>query len=159
MNPQLESKFGRWQPHALALLRIVTAYMFLVHGTAKLLHLPHVPSYDSLQIMSLPGAAGLIELVCGVLILIGWFTRPAAFIASGEMAVAYFMAHASQGNPLVPLLNRGELAVMYSFVFLFLAVAGAGAWSIDSMLRSRTTPGDSGERRSDVDRRSPQTQS
>jgi putative oxidoreductase len=157
MNTEPNSTLSRWQPHALALLRIVTAYMFLMHGTAKLLHVPHEPMYDGLQLMSLPGAAGVLELICGALILIGWLTRPAAFIASGEMAVAYFMAHASQGNPLIPMLNKGELAVMYCFVFLLFAVAGAGAWSVDSMRRSRTAD-TSGERRSGVDRRSPQTQ-
>jgi putative oxidoreductase len=157
MNTQPTSTISRWQPHALALLRIVTAYMFLMHGTAKLLHVPHEPMFDNLQLMSLPGAAGVLELICGALILIGWLTRPAAFIASGEMAVAYFMAHASQGNPLIPMLNKGELAVMYCFAFLLFAVAGAGAWSVDSMRRSRSLDA-SGERRSGVDRRSPQTQ-
>jgi putative oxidoreductase len=157
MNTHPTSTIARWQPHALALLRIVTAYMFLTHGTAKLLHVPHDPMFDSLQLMSMEGAAGVLELVCGALILIGWLTRPAAFIAAGEMAVAYFMAHASQGNPLIPMLNQGELAVMYCFVFLFLAIAGAGAWSVDAMRKSRA-PGATVERRSGLDRRSPQTQ-
>jgi len=131
------STLAAWQPRVLAVLRIVTGYLFLVHGTSKLLHIPHVAMFDNLQMMSLPGIAGLLELVGGLLVLIGLFTRPVAFILSGEMAVAYFMAHASKGNPLVPLLNQGELAVMYCFVFLFLAVAGAGAWSVDSASRHR----------------------
>ena len=75
----------------------------------------------------------IIELVGSVLLLLGLFTRPAAFIMSGEMAVAYFMAHASQGSVLVPMLNRGELAVLYCFVFLFFAAAGPGAWSLDAL--------------------------
>lgn len=121
-----------WTPRALALLRIVTAYLFITHGTAKLLGVPHVAMFDNLQVMSLIGIAGVLELVGGVLILIGWLTRPVAFVLSGEMAVAYFMGHASKGNPLVPMLNQGELAVLYCFVFLFLAAAGAGAWSVDA---------------------------
>ncbi len=82
-------------------------------------------------------AAGVIELVCGLMIAVGLLTGWAAFIASGEMAVAYFMAHASKGGP-IPLVNHGALAVVYSFVFLYIAAHGAGIWSIDSMIRRRT---------------------
>lgn len=121
-----------WTPRAQALLRIVTAFLFLQHGSAKLLHLPHVASYDALSIMSLIGVAGVLELVGGVLLLIGLFTRPVAFIVSGEMAFAYFIGHASRGTPLSPMLNQGESAVLFCFVFLFLAAAGAGAWSVDA---------------------------
>lgn len=128
-----EAFFATWTPRAQALLRIVTAYLYLTHGTAKLLHLPHQANFDNLQLFSLMGLAGSIELVGSVLLLLGLFTRPAAFIMSGEMAVAYFMAHASQGSVLVPLLNRGEPAVLYCFVFLFFAAAGAGAWSLDAL--------------------------
>src|SRR6185295_12856489 len=128
--------FATWQPRALGLLRIVTGYLFLLHGSAKLLGMPHVAMFDKLQPMSLVGVAGMLELVGGALILIGFFTRPVAFLLSGEMAVAYFMAHASKGNPLLPMLNQGELAVMYCFVFLFFAAAGAGAWSVDAMRKS-----------------------
>jgi len=122
----------RWAPEAQGLLRIVSAYLFLQHGTAKLLHLPHVATFDQVQILSLTGMAGLIEIVGGILLLLGLFTRLAAFIMCGEMAVAYFMAHAPRGNVLLPMLNQGELAVLYCFVFLFFAAAGAGAWSVDS---------------------------
>lgn len=122
-----------YAPHAQGLLRIVTAYLFLLHGTSKLLHVPHVPMFDNLQIMSLIGLAGVLELVGGVLVLLGLFTRPVAFVLSGEMAFAYFIGHASKGNVLVPMLNQGESAVLFCFVFLFLAAAGAGAWSIDGM--------------------------
>ena len=122
-----------WVPRAQGLLRIVTAFVFLQHGTAKLFGVPHVAMFDNLQLMSLIGVAGIIEVVGGVLVLIGLFTRPAAFILSGEMAFAYFMAHAPQGHVLTPLLNQGESAVLFCFVFLFFAAAGAGAWGIDTM--------------------------
>ena len=129
------SGVANWQPQALAVLRIVTAYLFLLHGTAKLFHVPHVAMFDNLQVMSLMGIGGVLELVGGILLLIGLFTRPVAFILCGEMAVADFMFHANKGSPLVPMLNQGELAVMYCFVFLFFAIAGAGAWSVDAARR------------------------
>jgi putative oxidoreductase len=125
-----------WARRALGALRIVTGYLFLQHGTAKLLHVPRVAMFDHVTLFSLIGVAGVLELVGGVLIVLGLFTRPAAFILSGEMAVAYFIAHASRGNVLLPTLNEGEAAVLYCFVFLFLSVAGSGAWSIDSMRKS-----------------------
>ena len=91
----------------------------------------------TVPLLSLIGISGALELVGGLLVLTGLFTRPAAFILSGELAVAYFMAHAPQG--FWPLLNKGELAALYSFVFLYLAVAGGGAWSLDGLLRRRVT--------------------
>jgi putative oxidoreductase len=121
--------------YALGLLRIVSAYLIVQHGTAKLFHVPHVAYFDNLQLLSLIGVAGIIEFVGGVLLLIGLFTQPVAFIMSGELAFAYFIGHASQGNVLVPMLNEGELAVLYCFVFLLLAAAGGGAWSLDSRRR------------------------
>lgn len=124
-----------WAPRVLALLRIVTAYLFLQHGTAKLFGIPHVEMFDGLQVFSLIGFAGILEVVGGALLLIGLFTRPVAFILSGQMAFAYFMGHASQGNALVPLLNQGEVAVLFCFIFLYFAVAGAGAWSVDALRR------------------------
>jgi len=127
--------FGTWTPRAQALLRIVTAYMFLLHGTTKLLGVPHVAMFDKLELFSLVGFAGLIELAGGVLLLLGLFTRPAAFIMSGEMAFAYFMGHAPRGNALLPMLNQGELAIEWCFVFLFFAAAGPGAWSLDGLRR------------------------
>ena len=126
-----------WTPRALGLLRIVIGYLYLQHGSAKLLGFPHVAMFDTLTLMSLFGLAGVLELVGGFLILIGLFVRPVAFILSGEMAVAYFMAHASKGNTLFPSLNGGELAVVYCFVFLFFVAAGAGAWSVDASMRKR----------------------
>jgi putative oxidoreductase len=125
--------FDMWRPRVLAVLRIVTAYLFMAHGTAKLFAMPHNKMFDGLQLMSLMGVAGVLEVFGGLLILIGLFTRPVAFVLSGFMAVAYFMAHASQGNALVPMLNGGELAVLYCFVFLYLVFSGAGAWSVDAM--------------------------
>ena len=116
-----------WRPRALAVLRIVTAYLFIAHGTAKLFGVPHLKTFDGLQLVSLIGFAGVLEVLGGALLLIGFFTRPVAFVLSGFMAVAYFMAHASQGNALLPLLNQGELAVLYCFVFLYFVFAGAGA--------------------------------
>lgn len=122
-----------WSPRALALLRIVTAYLFLLHGSAKLLHVPHIAMFDNLAPLSLIGLAGMLELLGGAMLIAGWQTRVVAFVLSGEMAVAYFMAHAPQGNVWAPLLNQGESAVLFCFVFLYLSVAGGGAWSVDTM--------------------------
>ena len=127
--------FDPWRPRVLAVLRIVTGYLFLTHGSAKLFGFPHQDTFDGLKLLSLIGVAGMLELVGGALMLIGLFVRPVAFVLCGFMAVAYFMAHASQGNVLVPLLNKGELAVLYCFVYLYFSVAGAGAWSFDAMRR------------------------
>lgn len=127
-----------WTPRALAVLRIVTAYLFLQHGSAKLFHVPHLPMFDGLPLLSLFGIAGMIEIGGGALVLLGWFTRPAAFILSGEMAVAYFHSHVPLGNFLVPLYNEGESAVLFCFVFLLLSVAGAGAWSVDGRTKPPT---------------------
>jgi putative oxidoreductase len=124
--------FDAWSPRALAVLRLVAAFLFLQHGTAKLLHVPHVADFDHLPALSLIGFAAMLEIAGSILILLGLFTRPAAFILCGEMAVAYFMVHAPQGAFFTPALNRGEEAVLYCFIFLFLSVAGAGAWSMDA---------------------------
>ncbi len=117
-----------WQPRLLALLRIVTALLLLQHGTAKLFGFPHVAMFDNLRLLSLLGIAGVLELAGGVLLLLGIFTRPVAFILSGEMAFAYFLAHAKKS--FFPILNQGELAVLYCFVLLYLAAAGGGAWNL-----------------------------
>jgi putative oxidoreductase len=124
------STYKVWTPRILGILRIIIGFLFLQHGTAKLFGIPHIAMFDGLQLASLLGLAGILELVGGVLILIGLYTRQAAFILSGEMAFAYFMAHAPHG--FLPILNQGELAVVYCFVFLYFAVAGAGAYSIDA---------------------------
>ena len=136
MSPN-QTFYERWTPRALGLLRIVAAFLFLQHPSAKFLHIPHVAAFDHLQLLSLVGIAGVIEVVGGILLLIGLFTRPAAFILSGEMAFAYFIAHAPYGNVLSPMVDQGEPAVLYCFIFLFIAVAGAGAWSIDGSRERR----------------------
>ena len=133
--PTDTSPLDPWIPRALALLRIVTGYLFLQHGSAKLLGFPHAAMFDHLSITSLIGVAGILELVGGALVLAGLFVRPVAFVLAGEMAVAYFMAHASKGNLFFPSLNQGDAAVLYCFVFLFFAAAGAGPWSIDALRR------------------------
>lgn len=120
---------ARYLPHLQGLLRIVTALLFLQHGTAKLFGFPHVAMFDKVTLLSLLGAAGVIELVGGFLLLIGLFTRPAAFILAGEMAVAYFGFHAFEA--FWPILNKGELAALYCFVFLFFSVAGPGKFALD----------------------------
>ena len=122
-----------YTPRALSLLRIVAAFLFVQHGTAKFFGVPHVAMFDGFQAASLMGVAGALELVGGVLLLIGLFTRPVAFVLSGFMAVAYFMAHASRGFVLAPILNQGELAIMFCFVFLLISATGGGAWSVDAM--------------------------
>ena len=130
--PSLDSTAARYAPHAQALLRIVCGYLFMVHGSMKLFHLPHASMFDGVTLMSLMGLAGVLEFVGGALLVVGLFTRIAAFVLSGEMAIAYFTAHASHGSVLFPQLNQGEPAVLLCFACLFLAAAGAGAWSIDA---------------------------
>jgi putative oxidoreductase len=129
----MNSILARATPHLLSLLRIVTAFMFMLHGTQKWLSFP-APRSSPIELMSLSGVAGLLELLGGLLLLLGLFTRPVAFVLSGLMAFAYFIAHAPQG--FWPLLNRGELAALYSFVFLYLAAAGGGPWSLDQWRRT-----------------------
>ena len=120
-----------WAPRVLSVLRIVAALLFFEHGTAKLLGFP--PSDHSPEVLSLSWIAGALELVGGALLIVGLFTRPVAFIVSGEMAFAYWIAHAPQ-SPF-PLLNRGDAAILYCFVFLYLAFAGGGPWSLDALWR------------------------
>ena len=118
---------------ALSVLRIVSAYLLLMHGTAKLFGFPHVAYFDNLQLMSLVGLAGILEVVGGILLLIGLFTRPVAFVLSGLLAFAYFMGHATKGFVAAPMLNGGESAVLFCFAFLYMAAAGGGAWSVDAL--------------------------
>ncbi len=115
-------------------LRVMSGLLLLQHGTTKLLNFPAGPMNDT-PLASMGGAAGALELVGGVLLIIGLFTRPVAFILSGMTAVAYFYAHAPQG--FFPILNGGELAALYCFVFLYIAAAGPGAWSVDSARAAR----------------------
>lgn len=129
----LDALASAWAPRLLSILRIMTGLLFLQHGTAKLLKIPVIPMFANLSLTSLPGIAGILELVGGVLIILGLFTRSVAFLLSGLMAVAYFMAHAPRG--FYPILNAGELAILFCFVFLYLAAAGPGPWSIDAARR------------------------
>ena len=128
------SLYDRWSPRLLSILRAVTGFVFLQHGTQKLLGFPPSPQPVSSHMAPLLVLAGVLEAFGGLLILVGLFTRPVAFILAGEMAVAYFMVHAR--HSFWPLLNRGESAVLYCFVFLFLAAAGGGVWSIDRLWRT-----------------------
>ena len=122
---------ARLLPYALAALRIVAALLLLQHGLQKFFGFPSPFPMGEVALLSLTGLAGVIELVGGALVLAGAFTRPAAFILSGEMAFAYFIAHAPRG--FYPIVNQGELAALFCFVFLFLSVAGAGALSVDGV--------------------------
>ena len=125
-NPELLA------PRTLSVLRIISAFLLIQHGSAKLLRFPHVAYFDNLQLLSLLGVAGVLELVGGALLLVGLFTRPTAFVLSGLLAFAYFLGHATKGYVLAPSLNQGEAAVLFSFVFLYIAAAGAGPWSVDA---------------------------
>jgi putative oxidoreductase len=129
----MDETLKAWTPRALSLLRIIAGLMILQHGMAKLIGFPAVPAFANLQPLSLLWVAGIIELIGGTLLILGLFTRPAAFILSGEMAVAYFMAHATKG--FYPLQNGGTLAIMYCFAFLYLSTAGAGPWSLDAAMK------------------------
>ena len=120
-----------WSGPLLSVLRVITGLLFLAHGTAKLVQWPYVDMFkDGVPVASLFGIGGLLEIVGGVLIVLGLFTRITAFVLSGMMAVAYFMFHAPAG--FYPIINGGELAIIYSFVFLYLAAQGAGPWSLDA---------------------------
>jgi len=123
-----------WAPRLLSVLRIVAGFLFIAHGTQKWLDFP-LPARAPAVLWSLSGFAGALELVGGALLIIGLYTRPVAFVLSGLMAFAYFIAHAPQG--FWPIVNRGELAALYSFLFLYLAAAGGGSWSADRWLRGR----------------------
>jgi putative oxidoreductase len=128
-------QLGVWAPRMLSVLRIMAALLFMEHGLMKLFHFPAPQPGVPDPLPALLMAAAWIEVVGGALLAIGLFTRPVALICSGEMAVAYFMGHASQG--FWPALNMGDAAILFCFVFLYLAFAGGGAWSVDAM-RSRT---------------------
>jgi putative oxidoreductase len=127
MISQLESV---WAPRVLSLLRIVSALIFMEHGTQKLLNFPpRAGGGAGPELFSLYGLAGSLEIVGGILLIIGLFSRPVAFILAGEMAFAYWMGHAPRN--VFPILNGGDAAILYCFVFLYIAFAGGGAWSLD----------------------------
>jgi putative oxidoreductase len=127
------SFLDRFSPQLLSILRIISAAMFMAHGTGKLFQWPPVEQFPTgPEPMTLPWVAGVLELVGGALLTVGLGTRIVAFILSGEMAVAYWMAHAPQAT--FPIQNGGELAIMFCFVFLYIAAAGGGPWSLDNAL-------------------------
>lgn len=134
----LDPASPRWTETILSVLRIVAAMLFMQHGAQKLFGFPPsgtpVPSAP-FTLLSQTGIAGVLEVFGGFLLLVGLLTRPVAFILSGEMAVAYFKSHAPRG--FFPIINRGELAALFCFLFLYFAVAGAGRWSLDALLRRR----------------------
>jgi len=121
-----------WEPRMLSISRIMIGLLFMEHGTAKVLDFPHQETHKVFDLLTLnPGAQGLIELIGGFLFALGLFTRPVAFILAGDVAVAYFMANAPKG--FFPLLNGGELAIVYCFAFLSFWLAGGGEWSLDRL--------------------------
>ncbi len=123
-----------WEPRILSILRIVTGLLYLQHGLSKTIDFPPMTHHAPYHLFTLvPGLAGILETFGGLLILFGLFTHPVALILSGEMAFAYFMVHAKRG--FFPLLNGGDLAILFCFVYLYLFVAGAGAWSLDALIR------------------------
>ena len=126
-----------WAPRLLSILRIVAALIFMEHGTQKLLGFP-ISDNPAPALFSLSGIAGILELIGGALLALGLFTRPVAFILAGEMAVAYWMAHAPQS--FYPVNNGGDAAILYCFVFLYLFAAGPGPWSLDHWLRHKDEP-------------------
>lgn len=135
MNP---SVVETWAPRALAILRIVAALVFMAHGTQKLFGFPYPPSGNFPPAMSLPWIAAYIELIGGLMLLLGVFVRPAAFIMSGTMAVAYWMAHAPR-SPF-PVNNGGDAAILYCFLFLYIFVVGGGSWTLQSLLGGNNRP-------------------
>ena len=126
-----------WAPRLLSVLRVVAALIFFEHGTQKLLGFPP-PANPGAAVSALSWWAGVLELIGGALLIVGLFTRPVAFILSGEMAVAYWIAHAPRS--FYPILNGGDAAILYCFVFLFIAAAGAGPWSLDALMSRRNEP-------------------
>lgn len=133
----LESFASKWTHQLQSIFRIVAAFLYMQHGGQKLFGFP-VPPNNPVEIFSLIGLAGILEFFGGLLILVGLFTRPVAFLLSGQMAVAYFMAHAGRG--FWPIANGGELAALYCFAFLYLVAAGGGAWSIDALIKRPAAP-------------------
>lgn len=129
-----ENQLTTWQPRVLSVLRIMSALIFMAHGTQKVLGFP-ASERPAPEILSLGGIAGVLELVGGALLVLGLFTRPVAFLLSGLMAFAYFIAHAPRS--FFPILNGGDAAILYCFVFLYLVFAGGGPWSLDALRTKR----------------------
>lgn len=132
-TPSAAGRWSTWAPYLLSTLRIVAAFLFIQFGTAKLFAFPAavMPGGGTASLASLPGFAGVLEAFGGALLLLGLYTRPVAFLLSGEMAVAYFVGHAPQG--FWPVLNQGHPAIMFCFVWLYVSAAGPGPWSLDAL--------------------------
>ena len=126
----LETQLTNWRPRVLSVLRIMSALIFMAHGTQKILGFP-ASDRPAPDILSLSGIAGVLELFGGALLVLGLFTRPVAFLLSGLMAFAYFIAHAPRS--FFPILNGGDAAILYCFVFIYLVFAGGGPWSLDAL--------------------------
>ncbi|MEA2897365.1 MAG: putative oxidoreductase [Bradyrhizobium sp.] len=124
-----------WEPMVLSIFRVITGLLLFQFGVAKLLKFPPVPMFEKVEVMSLFGTAAIFELIFGGLLILGLFSRVAAFILCGEMAFAYFIGHFPRG--FIPLLNGGNLAIMLCFACLYLTCAGGGPWSLDAMMRKR----------------------
>jgi putative oxidoreductase len=129
--------FAHWSSRLLSVLRVAAGLLVLQYGLAKIVGFPAIPHFADLAAFSLTWFAGAIELVLGALVLIGLLTRPAAFILSGEMAFAYFIGHAPKG--FFPILNGGGFAILFCFVFLYIAAAGGGPWGLDALRRAEPT--------------------
>ena len=121
-------RISAWSPYWLSIVRIMTALLFLEHGTQKLFNFP--PAAEPMPMTVMTWVQGTMEVIGGLLLALGLFTRPVAFILSGNMAVAYFMAHAPQS--FFPVINQGDAAILYCFIFLYFFFAGGGAWSVDA---------------------------
>ena len=132
---QFNKMLARCEPMVLSIFRIMVGLLLFQYGVAKLFKYPPVPMFEKVELMSLYGAAGTIELVLGGLLILGLFTRPVAFILCGEMAFAYFIGHFPRG--FIPLLNGGNAAILFCFACLYLACAGGGVWSLDAMMRKK----------------------
>ena len=136
----LTARWISWEPYLLSILRIVSAFLFIQIGSAKILAFPAsvMPGGGTAPLTSLAGVAGTLEVVGGTLLLLGLFTRPVAFLLSGQMAFAYFIGHAGQG--FWPVLNGGGPAISFCFTWLYISAAGPGPWSIDALRQRRTDP-------------------
>jgi len=137
MEANIFSKWAAWAPRVRSILRIVAAFMFMAHGTMKLFAFPAgvPPNNSTVNLLSQSGFGGILETFGGLLLLVGLFTRPVAFILAGEMAVAYFQFHFPRG--FWPLLNQGELAALYCFLWLYFSAVGPGPWSLDAVMRRK----------------------
>jgi len=132
---KINKMFAAWEPMVHSVFRIITGLLLFQFGVAKLLKFPPVPMFEKVEVLSLFGIAAIFEFIFGGLLILGLFSRLAAFILCGEMAFAYFIGHFPRG--FIPLLNNGNLAIMFCFACLYLACAGGGPWSLDAMMRGK----------------------